>query len=321
MTQTFVLCRVLVYGADGQVGAALTKKLSRMPEVSVTALTRKSVFQAAGRTCRADLRHPEEAVLAVDEGPWNAVFNCAAMTAVDEAEDPDRAQELRAVNTRFPVLAHRACKRQGCLFVHLSTDYVYAGEGGEPQSEETPTLPLNAYGHSKAEADRKILQDLADDVVLRTSWIVSATGRNFLRTILDLARKRTTLCVVNDQIGTPTTADWLADIMVRVWHKHRVCPGSLRGIYHAVPDGEAVSWHAFARWIVQKAAELDTDLVLGAENITPVTSAQYGARALRPKNSRLANSKLKAALGTESFGDWADYAEATLSTCIKERQR
>ncbi|MGN1209191.1 MAG: dTDP-4-dehydrorhamnose reductase [Duodenibacillus sp.] len=310
--------RVLVYGADGQVGSAVTQLLARMAGVQVMALSRHSVFSAAGRMCRADLTHPEEAALAVEEGHWSAVFNCAAMTAVDAAEDPSCVEELFDVNTRFPVLLHRACKRRGVFFVHLSTDYVYAGMGDRPQTEETPMAPLNAYGRSKAEADRAILEDLADDVVLRTSWIVSEGRRNFLRTMLTLARSRTDLAVVRDQIGTPTTAEWLADIMVRVMEVHLRTPGAVRGIYHAVPDGEALSWHAFARWIVERARRLDASVVLKSEDIAPITSTDYGAPALRPMNSRLANDKLKAVLGDDAFGDWPIYVERTLRACIKE---
>ncbi len=254
---------VLLTGRDGQVGTCLAPLLASFGEVHAT--DRRALdLEDAGALRRA-----------VRELRPGLIVNAAAYTAVDRAET-DRERAMR-VNARAPAILAEEARRLGALLVHFSTDYVFDGEKAEPYVEDDTAHPLNVYGASKLEGERGILATQCRHLILRTSWVYGTGGRNFVRAILDRARAGEALRVVDDQVGAPTSAAALA----------QACAEAIRagaeGLYHASCGGRT-TWHGFAAFIL-RAARLDASLVA-------VSSAQYGAKAKRPRNSLLDNGKL-----------------------------
>ncbi|HLS87832.1 MAG TPA: dTDP-4-dehydrorhamnose reductase [Burkholderiales bacterium] len=254
---------VLLTGRDGQVGTCLAPLLASFGEVHAT--DRRALdLEDAGALRRA-----------VRELRPGLIVNAAAYTAVDRAET-DRERAMR-VNARAPAILAEEARRLGALLVHFSTDYVFDGEKAEPYVEDDTAHPLNVYGASKLEGERGILATQCRHLILRTSWVYGTGGRNFVRAILDRARAGEALRVVDDQVGAPTSAAALA----------QACAEAIRagaeGLYHASCGGRT-TWHGFAAFIL-RATRLDASLVA-------VSSAQYGAKAKRPRNSLLDNGKL-----------------------------
>ena len=266
---------ILVFGLSGQVGAALARQDGTL---------------CLGRD-RADLSDPDTCVAAIDANAPDAVINAAAYTAVDAAED-DEAAAFR-INADAPAAMARICADLGVPFVHISTDYVFDGGGDSPRAPDAPTAPLNAYGRSKLAGERAIRDACGPHAVLRTSWVFSATGSNFLKTMLRLSQSHASLRIVEDQIGGPTPADALADACLTMADALRADPG-LSGTYHltGAPD---VSWADFARAIFAEAGR-DTA-------VTGIPTAEYPTPAARPLNSRLDCASTEAAFGIQR-PDW-----------------
>lgn len=280
--------RLLVFGQTGQVARELA---SRCPSgVS-------SVF--LGRD-QADLSDPASCAKAIARHDCDAVINAAAWTAVDRAEAEEAAVTL--VNGDSPGAMARACAEKAIPFLHVSTDYVFDGQGEAAFAPDHPTAPLNAYGRSKLAGERAIRASGARHVILRTSWVVSAHGQNFVKTMLRLGAERPALNVVADQIGGPTPAAGIADALFAAATALR--DGAPGGTYHfaGAPD---VSWADFARAIMT-----DAGLPCVVNNIP---SSAYPTPAARPMNSRLDCSTL-----TRDFGiprpDW----RAGLADILKE---
>jgi dTDP-4-dehydrorhamnose reductase len=225
--------------------------------------------------------------------------NCAAYTNVDRAEEePEVAKRVNA--TAVAILA-RVARYHNARLIHISTDYVFGGERFDaPIKEDQEPAPLGVYGRTKLLGERAIVETGCDYVIIRTSWLYSTYGKNFVKTILRLAAEREELCVVNDQIGSPTYAKVLAGVIAQICENRDF----ESGIYHYSNRGE-ISWCDFARAVVKLA---------GAEcRIKPCTTAEYGAKALRPAYSVLDTSKICKALGCE-IPDWRD----SLAECIKK---
>ena len=275
--------RVLVTGANGQLGQALAR--ASWP-ASVTPLFRsRAEFDVS---CQ-----PEVDTLLATAG-IDVVVNAAAYTAVDQAED-DLATAY-AVNHHGPHNLAAACARSGAALIHVSTDYVFDGTKPEPYVETDPISPINAYGRSKAAGETSVRSALVRHVILRTAWLYGAGGKNFVRTMLRLARERDSLSVVSDQFGNPTAAPDLADaivaVLARIHDGGRARDAVAWGTYHCVNSGDA-SWHDLADAVVGLAAP-----VTGKRPpVRAIASAQYPTRAARPANSRLATNKLHAAFG------------------------
>lgn len=275
--------RVLVFGAGGQVGQALLALSGA--DLSVEPVIRQ----------QADLTDPASCAAVIGSAQVDAVINAAAWTAVDAAEDAEA--EATCVNAQAPVAMARACIAKGLPFVHISSDYVLPGAGDAPQDETTPLGPLSAYGRGKAQAETD-LAALCDPVnhpyaILRTSWVFSATGGNFVRTMLRLAQTRDALSVVGDQIGGPTPADAIAAACVDL--ARALCAGDdLRGVYNfsGAPD---VSWADFARAIFE-IAEAKVE-------VTTIPTTDYPTPAPRPANSRMTCDRIASDLGVER-PDW-----------------
>jgi dTDP-4-dehydrorhamnose reductase len=268
--------RILLTGINGQVGHALLAQLSRY---EVVGLSRHEL----------DLSNSDAIRSVIREIKPDLIINPAAYTAVDKAEsEPDLAY---AINATAPhVMAEEAAKLNGAL-IHFSTDYVYDGRKSTPYIETDVVSPQSVYGKSKLAGEVAIQAIGLPHLILRTSWVYGAYGKNFLKTILRLASEREQLGIVADQIGAPTSsmsiATALAQLVVQ-WD------GLQSGVYHFTNAGNT-SWHGFACEIVKQYSVLNQQpaLTVGVEAIKPLTTAEYPTPASRPANSCLDNAKLQ----------------------------
>lgn len=275
--------RILIIGANGQVGWELTRTL--MPLGAVIALERN----------QCDLAHPELIEALIESVAPDVIVNAAAYTAVDKAEqEPGLAM---TINAEAPAKLAAAARRRGALLVHYSTDYVFDGTKTSPYLEGDSPRPASAYGRTKLAGEEAIRSSGADHLVLRTSWVYAARGKNFLRTILRLASERDTLRIVADQFGAPTWARLVAEVTALMLHQEIACRngGTFKsGLFHLAAAGDT-SWHAFAGAIVDGARARGAALT--CRSITPITTAEYPLPAARPANSRLATDLLAARYG------------------------
>jgi dTDP-4-dehydrorhamnose reductase len=266
--------RLLATGGRGQVGAALARRGAALGH-EVAAPERRVL----------DVCDPQQVEAALDALAPAAVINAAAYTQVDRAEhDRDAAF---AVNAAAPGALAAACARRGIALIHLSTDYVFDGTARRPYLEDDPVAPLGVYGASKAEGERAVIA--AGGVVLRTSWVFSATGANFARTIVRLALERPELRVVADQHGCPSFADDVADAAIAL--AERATGGAAAAsIYHVTGDGPT-TWHGFATAIVDAAR---SRRALACAAVVPITTAEYPTPARRPAYSVLDTGRIRA---------------------------
>jgi dTDP-4-dehydrorhamnose reductase len=192
------------------------------------------------------------------------------------------------------VLAREAAAL-GALLVHYSTDYVFDGSGNSPRDEGSSTGPMSAYGRSKLEGEQRVARSGCRHLILRTSWVYSARGGNFARTMLRLAAERDELKVIDDQIGAPTGAELLADVTAHALRAVRIDPTRC-GLYHCAASGET-SWHGYARFVIEWARARGHALKVAPEAVRPVPTRDYPTPAARPLNSRLDTSRLQQAFG------------------------
>lgn len=275
--------KILIVGGSGQVGWELQRSLVPLGEVVVAQRDTLDLKQAGNLEQILDVVQPD------------AVINAAAYTAVDEAEaHPELAD---AINHRAVAALAQAAARRGFWLIHYSSDYVFDGRGGAPYGENHPTGPLNTYGASKLAGDLAIADSGCRHLILRTSWVHSPRGKNFVRSILKLASERDHLRVVSDQHGAPTSAELIADVTANALAQ-LVEGDSVSGTYHLAAAGEA-SWHEVAQAVVAEARRLGSSIKLAPEAIEPVASSQYPTAAARPLNSRLNSSKLRQTFGVE----------------------
>lgn len=280
---------ILLLGAHGQVGWELSRALA--PLGKVDAITR-------GQCDFADLGAVAERVRALRPG---IIVNAAAYTAVDRAQT-ERAQAMR-INAELPATLAAEAKRLGALLVDYSTDYVFDGNKATPYVERDPPNPGNVYGESKLAGLRAIEASGCRHLVFRVSWVYGARGGNFLQTMLRLAGERTELRVVADQIGSPTSAELIADVTAQALALLAAGKGE-EGVFHLAPAGET-AWHGFARAIVEAARAGGAKFGLTPDHILPITTAEYPLPAKRPANSRLATDKLIGAFGLH-LPHWAE---------------
>jgi dTDP-4-dehydrorhamnose reductase len=232
----------------------------------------------------------------------DVVVHCAAWTAVDLAEDEDKAGKVRAINVDGTRHIAKCCKALDAKMVYISTDYIFDGQGETPwQPDCRDYAPLNVYGKTKLEGELAVTAELEHFFIVRIAWVFGTNGKNFIRTMLNIAKTHDTLKVVNDQIGTPTYTYDLARLLVDMIGTDKY------GFYHATNEGGYISWYDFAVEIFRQAAALG-HAEYGTDRLTvlPVTTAEYGvSKAARPFNSRLDKSKLKDA-GFTPLPDWQD---------------
>lgn len=266
--------RILLLGAGGQLGKLLELKLR--DESHLTALTRAELDLADADAVRRAVREVQPEIL----------INAAAYTAVDRAEqEQDIAHRVNAI---APGVMAEEIAAQGGWLIHYSTDYVFNGSGTKPWVETDATGPLNVYGQSKLDGENAIAEARGRHVILRTSWVYAAEGKNFLHTMLRLGRERSQLKVVDDQIGAPTTAEALTGAtaaVLKTLTSTDVVPEATTGIYHLTCAGET-SWCGFARAIFEEFASRQT-----APEVVPIPTEAYPTPARRPHNSRLCCDK------------------------------
>jgi dTDP-4-dehydrorhamnose reductase len=254
-----------------------------------------------------DLETPALIDTAIDAAQPDVIVNAAAYTAVDKAEvEPSRAF---AVNRDGAEALAKTAARLNVPFVHLSTDYVFSGEKLEPYVETDATGPINVYGLSKLAGERAVMAAHPAALILRTSWIFSATGTNFVKTMLRLGAERDVIRVVNDQLGNPTGASDLADAILTVSPSLSTDRGA-GGIYHYCGAG-STSWHGFACFIFEESARRGGP----APKIEAIATADFPTPAKRPANSRLDTSAF-----TQRFGfappSWKEAAIGTLDSLL-----
>lgn len=270
---------VLVFGQSGQVATKLATLGNG--QTAITTLSR----------AEADLSDPAACAAAITRNAPDAVINAAAYTAVDKAEE-EEALAL-AINGDAPTAMARACAEQAIPFVHISTDYVFDGSGTAPWPVDAPTGPLGAYGRTKLAGEEGVRAAGGTHAILRTAWVFSEVGSNFVKTMLRLSETRDALNVVNDQIGGPTDADAIARACLEITRQLADDPAKT-GTYHFAGMPHA-SWADFATAIFASAQRDVT--------VTGIPASEYPTPAARPSNSRLDCSAL-----TEVFSipapDW-----------------
>jgi dTDP-4-dehydrorhamnose reductase len=275
--------KILLLGKNGQVGWELQRALSPLGEV--LALDRRSKSDGL---C-GDLSNLSGLANTIATLAPNVIVNAAAYTAVDKAET--ESDEAYLINAQaVEVIAQEAAKLDA-LFVHYSTDYVFDGSGNQAWRETDATAPLNHYGASKLAGELGIQASGCNSLILRTSWVYGARRNNFATSILRLAGERESLNVIDDQIGVPTGADLLADVVAHMIPQALENPG-LCGLYHLCASGET-SWHEYAQFVIDAARQ--EGIVLKTETVEPIPTAAYPAIATRPLNSRLNTQKLQSA--------------------------
>ena len=275
---------IWIVGASGMLGRELS-----------AVLTDKNL-PFVGTDRDVDFRNAD-AVAAFAQGKgveW--VVNCAAYTAVDKAEDePELA---KALNVDGPAVLAHWCSANKAKLIHISTDYVFSGDGNTPYTEDDPIAPTGVYGVTKADGETAVRQALKEHIILRTAWLYGQYGPNFVATMLRLMREKPEFGVVNDQWGAPTWAWDLSQVIAQLIESK----ASVWGTFHASGEGQ-VTWHGFAAEIYTQAKALG--LVETMPVIKPLTTAQYPTKAQRPAWSVLSKAKLKAVYGL-TFPDWKD---------------
>ncbi|GAA4861922.1 dTDP-4-dehydrorhamnose reductase [Luteimonas vadosa] len=293
--------KILLLGANGQVGRELGRSL--LPLGELVSATRDGRLTDGSNCEVADLEHPGELGALVERIRPEVVVNAAAYTAVDRAEE-ERGTAFR-INAEAPGVIAEACARMDARLVHYSTDYVFDGSATRPYAERDPTAPLGVYGESKLAGEQAIEGSGARHLIFRTAWVYAAHGRNFMNTMLRLARERDELRVVADQVGTPTPAALIADVTAISISR----PGMACGLYHLTPHG-STTWHGFAMAILAGAHA--RGLLEKPPRVVPIATSEFPTPARRPAYSCLDVGKVEAALG-RVLPEWTAGLETVLA--------
>lgn len=293
--------KILLLGKDGQVGHELQRTL--LPFGELIAMGR------AGANLE-DLTALD--TLLQDQCP-DIIVNAAAYTAVDKAET--HQDTARLVNTEAVSVLAQYAKQHDALLAHYSTDYVFDGTKASAYEVNDPTAPKSVYGATKLAGEAAISASDCRSLIFRTSWVFSAHGGNFIKTILRLAKERDTLNIVADQHGAPTSAELIADVTALAIASY--LQGHLiGGIYHLTASGHT-TWHGLALRVVERALHNGTTLRVQPEQIVPITTEQYPVPAARPKNSRLNCAALTTKLLLE-LPDWSVHVDRTVDKLTLE---
>lgn len=292
--------KILVAGENGQVATELRALGQQSSQIQHEVITE-------GRD-RLDIRDADIVKQRINAIKPDVVINAAAYTAVDKAEV--ETEQAYAINRDGVKHLAASCKAAGIPFIHISTDYVFDGSSDSPYAEDADVSPLGAYGQSKWEGEEAVRATLDQHIIMRTSWVFSSHGHNFVKTILRVAAERDELKVVNDQLGGPTSANGIASALLSICDKLEQ-QGSLKwGTYH-YSGMPFTSWHGFAEKIVElgrKHGMIDHEVV-----IHPIPTSEYPIPAKRPENSRLLSDRL-----TAEFAIKADDWEVQLEKVIAE---
>ena len=279
--------KVFVTGVNGQLGHDVMNELSKRGYESIgsditdmysgvddgTAVTKMPYT-------KLDITDRNAVEKVITDICPDTVIHCAAWTAVDMAEDPDKVDKVRAINATGTQYIADACKKLDCKMTYISTDYVFNGQGTTPWDPDCKEYnPLNVYGQTKLEGELAVANTLDKYFIVRIAWVFGLNGKNFIKTMLNIGKTHDEVRVVNDQIGTPTYTYDLARLLVDMNETDKY------GYYHATNEGGYISWYDFTVEIYRQAG-LNTKVI-------PVTTKEYGlSKAARPFNSRLDKSKL-----------------------------
>ena len=268
--------RVLVTGREGQLASSLAERAADDADVEIIRVGRPAL----------DLERPETIGRTVREVLPDVVISAAAYTGVDRAEDePELAMR---VNGEAPGILARAARAAGAHLIHISTDYVYDGRKAQPYVESDEVDPHSTYGRSKLEGERRVCAEQPSAVIVRTAWVYSPFGRNFITTMIDLARTRDSVRVVDERQGSPTSALDLADALLAIIHRRRQRPGLGAGeCYHCAGTGYA-SWCDMARHALAASRANNGPFA----EVFAISASEWPTKAVRPANSRLDCSKL-----------------------------
>lgn len=292
---------ILITGKNGQVGWELQRSL--LPLGRVIAVDRKQL----------DLSDADSVRKLIQEIKPDVIVNAAAYTAVDKAEEErDLAYQVNAV---APGVMAEEARKLGALLLHYSTDYVFNGEKSSPYTETDQPSPINVYGASKLEGEQAIQASGCHHLIFRTSWVFSSRGHNFLLSMLRLAKEREELRIVADQIGSPTSARYIADATSHILSRTMpaLAAGDFEsGLYNMTSAGNT-SWHGFASAIIDTATALMADHAFKVKSIQPITTAEYPVPARRPANSQLSNQCL-----AERFSISVPQWQVQMELCIAE---
>lgn len=287
---------LLVIGKTGQVARALKAELGD-----------GAIF--LGRE-ELDLAQPEKVAATLAAYSPTAIINAAAYTLVDKAESEEAL--ATAINATSVGEVAAFCAARGIPLVHYSTDYVFAGNGETPWKETDATGPLSAYGRSKLAGEQAIAASGCKHLILRTSWVYDADGKNFVNTMLRFGAEREEMKVVADQFGAPSYAPHLAQATLAALANAQALHAFPSGIYHFCNAG-VTSWHGFAQAIFNAARALG--LPVAVKNLLAITTAEYPTPAARPANSRMDCSKLKQVVSV-TLPDWQD----GLNACMEHKR-
>lgn len=289
--------RILVTGANGQLGSWMR----RLGSVSPGEYIFTDVSQAEGvETIYLDITDREAVMSFTRKNNIATIVNCAAYTNVDKAEDDEATAEL--INATAVRNLAEAAKATDATLIHISTDYVFGGDGNTPRTEDMPTSPLGVYGHTKLLGEQAIHETGAKAIIIRTAWLYSEYGGNFLKTMLRLMAEKETINVVFDQIGTPTYAGDLALAIFSII-EGGLCAGN-EGTYHFSDEG-ACSWYDFAAEIA--AATGNTRC-----KVHPCHSSEFPSKVTRPAYSVLDKTRIK-----ETFGIEIPHWRESMIYCLK----
>ncbi|MBE0500015.1 MAG: dTDP-4-dehydrorhamnose reductase [Desulfuromonadales bacterium] len=297
----------------------MTNKVRKIVVIGANGMLAQKVIEAADSAAKVicldlpefDITDRVAVLHTIEELCPDVIINCAAYTQVDKCET-EEALAFR-VNGEGPGFLAEAAKECDAVLVHISTDYVFAGDSGTPYREDDPVGPLSVYGRSKLKGERAIIASgLLRYFILRTSWLYGPGGPNFVETVLRLAAEREELRIVSDQIGSPTYTGDLARAIFALLQKSDDGRGSIYGIYHFSGDG-ACSWYDFASVIVARAQA--AGIPLRVKTITPITTADYPLPAIRPAYSVFNKSKYQTAVAA-NIPQW----QQSLQIYLDERQ-
>lgn len=279
---------ILVTGSNGQLGSELRDLAPGFPDA-------RFIFTDVAEL---DITDPDQVTRFFDRERPDVVINCAAYTAVDKAEDDEPA--ARRLNAMAPGILATACARNNGFFVQTSTDYIFDGEADTPVTEEKAPAPRSVYGRTKLDGEREVLNKAVHGVIVRTAWLYSSYGNNFVKSILKKARETGSLRVVNDQTGSPTYARDLALAVLDIIRQRQMISGV--EIFHYADEG-SITWYDFALTIVRIKEVACT--------VVPVRTEDYPARAIRPRFSVLSTEKIRA-----RFGITIPHWEVSLHECL-----
>ena len=288
--------KVFVTGVCGQLGHDVMNELAKRGYEGVGSDIQEAYAGVADGTAvttapyvSLDITNQAAVEKVITEIHPDVIVHCAAWTAVDMAEDDDKVAKVRAINAGGTQNIANVAKAIDAKMVYISTDYVFDGQGETPwQPDCKDYKPMNVYGQTKLEGELAVANTLSKYFIVRIAWVFGVNGKNFIKTMLNVAKTHDTLKVVNDQIGTPTYTYDLARLLVDMIETDKY------GYYHATNEGSYISWYDFTKEIFRQAVEMGrTEYAEDAVKVLPVTTEEYGvSKAKRPFNSRLDKKKL-----------------------------